>query len=126
VLDQVPDSSSQYHTAQVAAVRARVGAELAHVLETDLLDASSRLERLRLGVERNAWLAAEMLERSLLWVRVAQASVGARVLGHELSERSLRLGLEQAYRALAKMAPDSESRIGWVDRANSVRPRTWV
>jgi serine/threonine-protein kinase PknG len=126
VLDQVPDSSSQYHTAQVAAVRARVGAELAHVLETDLLDASSRLERLRLGVERNAWLAAEMLERSLLWVRVAQASLGARVLGHELSERSLRLGLEQAYRALAKMAPDPESRIGWVDRANSVRPRTWV
>ena len=126
VLDEVPDSSSQYHTAQVAAVRARVGAELAHVLETDLLDASARLERLRLGVERNAWLAAEMLERSLMWVRVAQATTGARVLGHELSERSLRLGLEQAYRSLAKMAPDPASRIDWVDRANSVRPRTWV
>jgi serine/threonine-protein kinase PknG len=126
VLDQVPDSSSQYHTAQVAAVRARVGADLVHVLETDLLDASARLERLRLGVERDAWLAAEMLERSLLWVRGAKPSAGSRVLGHELSERSLRLGLEQAYRALAKMAPDAESRIDWVDRANSVRPRTWV
>lgn len=125
-LDQVPDSSSQYHTAQVAAVRARVGAELAHILEADLLDASARVERLRLGVERNAWLAAEMLERSLEWVRGAQATVGSRVLGHELSERSLRLGLEQAYRALAKMAPDAHSRVGWVDLANSVRPRTWV
>jgi len=57
---------------------------------------------------------------------VAQATTGARVLGHELSERSLRLGLEQAYRSLAKMAPDPASRIDWVDRANSVRPRTWV
>jgi serine/threonine-protein kinase PknG len=126
VLDQVPDSSSQYLTAQVAAVRAKVGAELAHVLEADLLDASSRLQRLRLGVERNAWLAVEMLERSLQWVGAGQPSAGSRVLGHELSERSLRLGLEQAYRALAKMAPDPQSRVGWVDRANSVRPRTWV
>jgi serine/threonine-protein kinase PknG len=126
VLDEVPDSSSQYLVAQVAAVRAKVGAELAHVLETDLLDASGRLQRLRLDVERNAWLAVEMLERSLAWVGAAQASPGSRVLGHELSERSLRLGLEQAYRALAKMAPDPVSRVGWVDRANSVRPRTWV
>ena len=115
VLDEVPDSSSQYHTAQVAAVRARVGAELAHVLEADLLDASTRLERLRLGVERNAWLAAEMLERSLLWVGRAQPTAGSRVLGHELTERGLRLGLEQAYRSLAKMAPDAASRdrAGW-------------
>jgi serine/threonine-protein kinase PknG len=126
VLDEVPDSSSQYLVAQVAAVRAKVGAELAHVLEADLLDASGRLQRLRLDVERNAWLAVEMLERSLDWVGGGQATAGSRVLGHELSERSLRLGLEQAYRALAKMAPDPETRVSWVDRANRVRPRTWV
>jgi serine/threonine-protein kinase PknG len=126
VLDEVPDSSSQYLVAQVAAVRAKVGADLVHVVETDLLDASGRLQRLRLDVERNAWLAVEMLERSLAWVGGATPSSGSRVLGHELSERSLRLGLEQAYRALAKMAPDPQTRVGWVDRANSVRPRTWV
>jgi serine/threonine-protein kinase PknG len=96
------------------------------VLETDLLDASGRLQRLRLDVERNAWLAVEMLERSLAWVGHSGRTSGSQVLGHELSERALRLGLEQAYRALAKMAPDPETRVGWVDRANTVRPRTWV
>jgi serine/threonine-protein kinase PknG len=126
VLDEVPDSSSQYLTAQVAAVRARMGAELAQLAEADLLDASGRVERLRLDVERRAWLAAEMLEKSLGWVRAAQRAGTGRVLGHQLSERALRLGLEQAYRALAKMARDDAERVRWVDQANSVRPRTWV
>jgi serine/threonine-protein kinase PknG len=126
VLDEVPDSSSQYMTAQVAAVRARLGADLAPLAEADLLDASGRLERLRLDVERRAWLAAEMLEKSLGWVRGAQGSPAGRVLGHQLRERSLRLGLEQAYRALAKRAGDDAERVRWVDQANSVRPRTWV
>jgi serine/threonine-protein kinase PknG len=126
VLDEVPDSSAQHLTAQVAAVRARIGADLALLAEADLLDASSRLERLRLDVERRAWLAAEMLEKSLSWVRGTGGAVSGQVLGHPLSERSLRLGLEQAYRGLAKMARDDGDRVQWVDRANGVRPRTWV
>jgi serine/threonine-protein kinase PknG len=131
VLDEVPDTSSQHVTAQVAAVRARVGAELAHLAETDLMDASARVERLRLGVERNAWLAVEMLERSLMWVRGRPPDrrapvAGGRVLGHELREPALRLGLEQAYRALAKLARDEDARVRWVDQANRVRPRTWI
>jgi serine/threonine-protein kinase PknG len=128
VLDQVPDSSSQHVTAQVAAVRARIGAGLAQLAEADLLDASGRLERLRLDVERRAWLAAEMLETSLGWVREngTRNAASGRVLGHQLSERALRLGLEQAYRALAKMARDDAERVRWVDQANGVRPRTWV
>ena len=35
-------------------------------------------------------------------------------------------GLERAYRALARLAPTSEERIGLVDLANQVRPRTLV
>jgi serine/threonine-protein kinase PknG len=126
VLDEVPDSSSQHLTAQVAAVRARIGAELALLAEADLLDASDRLERLRLDVERRAWLAAEMLEKSLGWVRGTQRDAGGRVLGHQLSERALRFGLEQAYRALARMTRDDSERVRRVDQANSIRPRTWV
>jgi serine/threonine-protein kinase PknG len=126
VLDEVPDSSSQHMTAQVAAVRARIGADLAQLAEADLLEASGRLERLRLDVERRAWLAAEMLEKSLGWVRGTQRDAAGRVLGHQLTERALRLGLEQAYRALAKMARDDAERVRWVDQANRVRPRTWV
>ena len=49
-----------------------------------------------------------------------------RLLGHEPTEEALRSGLEQCYRALARLAPDQAQRIDLVDRANEVRPRTWL
>ena len=36
----------------------------------------------------------------------------------------MRLGLEAAYRSLARQAPSTGQKIGLVDRANKVRPRT--
>jgi serine/threonine-protein kinase PknG len=115
----------------VAAVRAslRVGAH--PVRPDDLLHASGRLERLSLDVERRARLAVEMLEAGLAWItstRLPEHRVpsAARILGHELTERGLRFGLEKAYRAMAQLARDSDSRIALVDRANAVRPRTLV
>ena len=47
------------------------------------------------------------------------------LLGCEPTERALRFGLEQSYRSLARLAPDEARRIGLVDRANEIRPRTW-
>ena len=46
------------------------------------------------------------------------------VLGRSLTEEDVRLGLEDAYRALARQAPNGIERIKLVDRANHVRPRT--
>jgi serine/threonine-protein kinase PknG len=43
-----------------------------------------------------------------------------------VGERDLRLGLERAFRVLAKVAPDRDSRIDLVDQANRIRPRTWL
>jgi Protein kinase G tetratricopeptide repeat len=56
----------------------------------------------------------------------ANGSAGrpGQILGLELSERQLRIGLERAYRALAHLSQDTGDRIALVDRANSVRPRT--
>jgi serine/threonine-protein kinase PknG len=34
--------------------------------------------------------------------------------------------MEKSYRALARLAPDQVQRIALVDRANEVRPRTWL
>ncbi|MFK3979592.1 tetratricopeptide repeat protein [Micromonospora sp. NPDC050397] len=124
ILDTVPESSSHSGLAQIAAVRARLGAEVARLAEAELLDVSSRVERLGLDVERRAWLTIETLRAALDWVRAGNAGAG-RVLSHTLSERELRFGLERAYRVLSKVAADQETRIGLVDRANAVRPRTW-
>jgi serine/threonine-protein kinase PknG len=48
------------------------------------------------------------------------------VLGNDLDERGLRLGLERSYRTLARLAQVGEERIELVERANRYRPRTWV
>jgi serine/threonine-protein kinase PknG len=72
-----------------------------------------------------------MLEAALAWITATQLPghrlpPGARIMGHALTERELRFGLEQAYRAMARLARDPDSRVALVDRANAVRPRTLV
>ena len=126
VLDQVPESSSQHVAAQVAAVRVSLRGAGPAGSTGDLLDASARLERLGLDVERQARLAIELLRAALAGLGAAAAPPAARILGHELTERGLRFGLERAYRTLAQLSRDPDLRIALVDEANAVRPRTLV
>ena len=152
VLDEVPDTSIQYIAAQVAALRTRLEDATD---EDDFVDASSRLQRLRLDAERQASLSVEMFRAALTWIgvpendpadtgraggaartgsvpaqrspqRAVALSSASRLLGHRLNERELRLGLERAYRALAAMQTDTLERYALVDRANAVRPWTMV
>jgi serine/threonine-protein kinase PknG len=128
VLESVPDNSSHYVTAQVAAIKIKVRAqEVAKLAEPDLYDAARRLERLTLDAERRTQLSAEVLEAAYGWVRAGRPGghqAGGMVLGSDLSERELRFGLERCYRALARLATTPEQRHELVDRANSIRPRT--
>jgi serine/threonine-protein kinase PknG len=80
-------------------------------------------------VERQARLTVEMLEAALAWIIKTHPAAhrlppDARILGHELSERGLRFGLERAYRTMAQLTRDADTRSTLVDRANAVRPRT--
>jgi serine/threonine-protein kinase PknG len=129
----VPETSSHYAAAQIAAVRLLV-ADGAGLSGTDLQQADLRLGRLSLEENdpRRHQLAVEILRAALSWVsatppaqeRTRARSAGDRILGCEPNERSLRLGLERGYRALATLIP--ERRIELVDMANTVRPRTWI
>ena len=71
-------------------------------------------------------LTAAILQAALDSVAAGQALGHGQLLGSELTERSLRFGLEKSYRALARLAPDGAHRIELVDLANDVRPRTWL
>jgi serine/threonine-protein kinase PknG len=137
VLDEVPDSSSQFVSARVASVRASVNRVIGALQEADLVAASDRLEALRLDALRQATLSVEMFEAAIEWIssrtgqaiprpRSAMSAAGGRVLGRALDERDLRLGLERAYRLLATLETDTLARYALVDRANDVRPRTMV
>jgi serine/threonine-protein kinase PknG len=122
-LDGVPDTSSQHVLAQVAAIRARLDPQ--GLAKPALLDASARLKRLQMDLERQARMSVEVLSAALNWVLADPAADrGGTVLDHAFDERQLRLGLERAYRDLAKVATSAEQRAALVDRANQVRPRT--
>jgi serine/threonine-protein kinase PknG len=125
VLGSVPENSSHHGPAQIAAFRARIsGRNHADLTLPELTAAGEQLRRLRLDGASRASLTADLLLTALGWVAAGKAPSGARLLDTDLSERSLRFGLEEAYRSLARLAPDRGHRIRLVDMANDVRPRT--
>ncbi|MCC8248358.1 serine/threonine-protein kinase PknG [Saccharothrix sp. NEAU-S10] len=132
VLHSVPDTSIHHVAAQVAAVRAQLGAarecaagDGAEAL-AEVMAAGARLSGLELDVARRAGLTVELLGVALESLPGAGAAPGGRLLDCEVSESGLRSGLERCYRQLARLADTPEERIALVDRANAVRPRTLV
>ncbi|MFC8076300.1 tetratricopeptide repeat protein [Streptomyces sp. NPDC057307] len=145
-LESVPEASIHYTAARIAAVRSRLrrrdlrelsplapqGATPDTPLIDDLRAAADQVSRLgQFGLDsmRREQLSTEVLGTALDWVlsggpgnRPGQTSL----LGSELNERGLRLGLERSYRVLARLAQRGEERIDLVERANRFRPRTWV
>jgi serine/threonine-protein kinase PknG len=143
----VPETSSHYAAAQIAAVRILVSPG---VTGDDLRAADGRLGRLALDEARRQQLTVEILRAALDWATapgaagsqgLAGAAVSAQaanvvsrsrsgsdgmILGCEPTERALRFGLERGYRALARLTPDRQRRIELVDMANAIRPRTWT
>ncbi|MGY6656687.1 tetratricopeptide repeat protein [Amycolatopsis sp. TRM77291] len=130
VLEAVPASSSHHVAAQVAAIKIKTringgGKDPVMVSERDLVDASTRLERLQLDAERRTRLSAEVLEAAYGWLNSQnRPTPGAKVLGCALEERDLRFGLERCYRTLARLAGSVDQRVELVDKANAIRPRT--
>lgn len=142
-LESVPESSIHRTAARVAAVRARLRERDPREPLLDELDtAAAEVEALRgLGVDTDLRerLIAEVLGSALDWVLAGRhgmspggpagsvASEGSRtLLGSPLTERGLRFGLERSYRAQARLAQQGSTRIDLVERANRLRPRTWV
>ena len=132
MLDEVPTTSSQQVAAQIAAVRGGLDQRLKPLTETDFVEASTRLERLRLDTQRQASLAIEMYQTALRWLGRTARSAGSAtppagvMLGHGLTERELRFGLERKYRILATLETDPRAQRALVNQANAVRPWTVV
>ena len=103
VLESVPDTSSHYVTAQLAAIRARTGSADG-ISATDFEEAGKQLSRLDLDVARRADATRELLESALAWVRGGANGTSGTVLGSRLEEEDLRRGLEKCYLRLARQA----------------------
>jgi serine/threonine-protein kinase PknG len=122
----VPDTSSQYPVAQIAALRARLfGSDHGTITADDLNATGDRLSRLSLDPARRQLLTVEILKAAVGFVGAGRPAGDGRLLGCRLNARSLRFGLESSYRSLARLEPDQDRRGSLVDLANEVRPRTW-
>ena len=126
-LNRVPTSSAAHYDAQVAAARALVsGGPSGEPALEDLASAAATIERLQLDAAERARLSADIFERALAAVQAGRIKPDqAGVLGRELNEKSLREGLEHTYRIQARLASSDEERIRLVDKANSIRPRSF-
>ncbi|MGA5702299.1 tetratricopeptide repeat protein [Peterkaempfera bronchialis] len=127
-LESVPETSSHYTPARVAAIRARIRDRApGEPLGADLAACSAQLPALDLDDRRRTELRVEVLGAALGWVLTGPPDPPhLTLLGHPATERELRGALEDSYRVLARLADRQENRFALVERANRTRPRTWV
>jgi serine/threonine-protein kinase PknG len=129
-LERIPPASALFVRSRVEAARALVyqDAELPVPSLEDLVSASALAEGLALdGMEKFA-LASQILASAVTVVTSAapkQSAPGWKILGQPVEERSLRFGLENSYRSMARLV-NGEERILLIDRANLARPQTMV
>ena len=126
--NRVPPSSAAHYDAQVASARALVrGGPDGKPSVAELQAASTTIERLQLDAAERAELSASVFERALAGVADGTIPAGSStMLGQDLSERSLRLGLEETYRTQARLAVTEAERFRLIDKANAIRPRSLV
>ena len=125
--NRVPDASSSYLDAQLCAARALIQTDgTTPPALGDLTRAAAAVEHLDLPGEQRAGLTGELLEAALRLLRSGRIhpDPGVLLAGEPVTEQRLRIGLEKAYRTLARLAPTAQERISLVDRANRTRPRT--
>jgi serine/threonine-protein kinase PknG len=124
---RVPPTSSLYERAQMALARALMRTKPAAPSANELREASAVIEALGEGPEAVA-LRAELLETTLdlLTTRSLAEDPASLILGRPLREIDVRAALERGLRQLARSETDRARQIALVDRANTVRPVTWV
>ena len=75
------------------------------------------------GITRQQY-TVRILQRALSVVQAGQGKVNVKIGSYDASEAGIRQGLERAFRALARDAPDQEARVELVNQANAVRAWT--
>ncbi|HEX2301682.1 MAG TPA: tetratricopeptide repeat protein [Pseudonocardiaceae bacterium] len=133
-LEAVPESSRYGARARLCALLARHRdrpAEQPPVV--DFFTTAQRLHTLDLDERQREQAIAEVLEYVLGWQLAgrpwpddAVTTIPDTLLGHPLSLRGVRDGLEAVYRRLARLAPTRAERISLIDKANQHRNRSWT
>ncbi|MEA2142102.1 MAG: serine/threonine-protein kinase PknG [Solirubrobacteraceae bacterium] len=127
--ERVQESSSTYTESRVAILRCLIDRDAgATRAVADLVKADAILQAVDVDAAQRSRLTAEVLASAIdrLEEDPDAPPPDVRVAGCALEDRALRIGLEAAYRDLARHAQDADERVRLVDLANEVRPRTWT
>jgi serine/threonine-protein kinase PknG len=126
--ERVPASSSLYLRAQIGLVVVLIDLHDGTPGLDELSRAAAAIDAMAVESRDVARLRAGLFESALrlLAERGMRGQTTAQLLGRPLTETSLRRGLEESLRALARLERDRQEQIALVDRANQVRPLTWI
>jgi serine/threonine-protein kinase PknG len=130
-LERIPPASALFVRSRIEAARTLVGNPVGSPAQRDakpsledLISASTIAESLALDGLEKFTLTSQILASAVEIAAKSKPSAnGAKILGQPVEERSLRFGLEDSYRSLARLAT-GEERILFIDLANMARPRT--
>jgi serine/threonine-protein kinase PknG len=126
-LSLVSHNSSLYHKAQVQATNFMIQADHQPPGLAELFQASENLNNLSIGEMERYQLSIKILNTALEFSKTNQAKLPS---DHPIpswlyEERQIRQKLEQVLKSMARLSSGSD-RIALVDKANQIRPRTWL
>lgn len=124
--ESVPASSSHHVAAQLAAFGAQLEGGALQRTHKYLAAAGERLTGLPLDPEHRAWKSIAVLDAARELAVGQPIPHSLTVLGCRFADTELRRALEAQYRTLARLSPDGTARRDLVNRANAVRPVSWV
>lgn len=124
--ESVPASSSHHVAAQLAAFGAQLEGGALQRAHKYLAAAGDRLTGLPLDPEHKAWKSIAVLDAARELAVGQPIPHSLTVLGCRFTDTELRRALEAQYRTLARLSPDGTARRDLVNRANAVRPVSWV
>ena len=126
---RVPRGAHSWVNARVETVQLLSGRKDNYSPSWSELDAASEeLSGIDLEPPRQAELESRLLGEALVLLRSGDqppADVSS-LVGSPITEREVRRRIEGAYRTLARYSTKRSARIALIDRANTVRPRSWL
>jgi serine/threonine-protein kinase PknG len=126
VLNLIPQTASLFPKAKVEAVNLMIGQDYGTPSLNDLQVARDALPAMPISEMERCRLSEQILQRALE-VKQAGAMVSAgQILPPWLHEETnTRQELETVLRSMARLS-NGDTRVALVDRANRIRPRTWL
>jgi len=125
----VPPSSAGYFDARIAAARAYVEPiQGADPTKADVVAAVRVLEDVQLDSIERAEITVQILDQALVGLSAGTIppDEATKLFDEPLTDTGLRRQLERTYRELGRLTTDRDERIRLIDKANSVRAKSFV